>query len=233
MILAQTIKKIALFQSVDLGTIAELVRHCHQKNYTKGRDIFVMGDQADTFFIVLNGWIKLYRTSKEGKEAIIHVSGPGELVAEAAVFNDSRTYPVNAQAIEDVSVIEIPCSFFIRKIGEDSHFALLMLREIATRQHALMQHLEQVTSRTAPQRIGTFLIRSCHKKKQGKDGWIVDLPYDKSIISTRLNIKPETFSRALAKLKSYGVRIDKRTIIITDMMKLVEFCDLPLQEMSF
>ena len=230
MILTQAIKKTALFQSVDMATLEQLARQCHQKTCAKGRDLFVMGDRADAFFIILHGWVKLYRPSRDGDEVIIHIFGPGEAFAEAAVFNDSKTYPVNAQAIEDVSAIEIPRSFFVRKIEEDSRFALRMLGAIAARQHYLVQQLEQVTTRNAPQRIGAFLIRFCRKEKQGESGWRVDLPYDKSVISTRLNIKPETFSRALAKLAPCGVSVKGRHIMIADMARLAEFCDVPSQE---
>ncbi|MFA5593373.1 MAG: Crp/Fnr family transcriptional regulator [Micavibrio sp.] len=228
--IAQTIKRASLFQAFDMETLEQLAKQCHQKSCPKGRDLFVMGDEASAFFIILQGWVKLYRPSRDGEEVIIHIFGPGEAFAEAAVFNDSRAYPVNAQAIEDVTVIEIPRRFFVHKIEEDSRFALRMLGAIAARQHYLVQQLEQVTTRTAPQRIGTFLIRFCRKEKQGNDGWLIDLPYDKSIISTRLNIKPETFSRALAKLEPYGVRVQGRHIMIEDMGRLVEFCDLPLKE---
>ena len=227
--LVKTLKKTSLFQGVDMGSLTSLAQQCHQKNYVKGRDLFAMGDQADVFFIILSGWVKLYRPSRDGDEVIIHIFGPGEVFAEAAVFNDSRTYPVNAQAIEDVSVIEVPRSALVHKIEGDSSFALRMLGAIAARQHYLVQQLEQVATRTAPQRIGTFLIRFCRKEKQGTT-WLVDLPYDKSIISTRLNIKPETFSRALAKLEPYGVVSDGRSIVITDMVRLCEYCDLSPQE---
>lgn len=230
MSLAQAIKQTSFFSNTDPDTIQELAKQCHQKTFAKGRDLFAMGDQADAFFIILNGWVKLYRTSKEGEEVIIHVFGPGESFAEAAVFNDSKTYPVNAQAVEDANIIEIPRSFFIHKIEEDTRFALRMLGAIAARQHYLVQQLEQVTTRTAPQRIGAFLIRFCQKEKKGKDGWVVDLPYDKSIISGRLNIKPETFSRALAKLEPYGVALIGRNIVITNMAELAEFCDISSKE---
>lgn len=227
--LVRAIKKTSLFQGVDAGSLEQLAAQCHKKTHAKGRDLFAMGDQAEAFFIILRGWVKLYRPSRDGDEVIIHVFGPGEVFAEAAVFNDSRTYPVNAQAIEDVIVIEVPRSFFVQKIEQDSRFALRMLGAIAARQHYLVQQLEQVTTRTAPQRIGAFLIRFCRKEKQGQE-WLVDLPYDKSVISTRLNIKPETFSRALAKLEPYGVATDGRTILITDMEQLADFCDLSPQE---
>lgn len=228
--LMQTIKKTSLFRNIDADTLEQLATQCHQKTYAKGRDLFAMGDPADAFFIILQGWVKLYRPSRDGDEVIIHVFGPGETFAEAAVFNNSKIYPVNAQAVEDVTVIQVPRSFFIQKIEEDSRFALRMLGAIAARQHYLVQQLEQVTTRTASQRIGAFLIRFCRKEKQGKDEWLVDLPYDKSVISTRLNIKPETFSRALAKLTPYGVTIKGRRLVITDMDKLAEFCDVSSQE---
>lgn len=231
--LTQAIKKSSLFQNIDMATLEQLAQQCHQKTFAKGADLFVMGDQANAFFILLKGWIKLYRLARDGGEVIIHVFGPGEAFAEAAVFNDNRTYPANAQAIEDAVIIEVPRSFFVQRIEADSQFALRMLGAIAARQHYLVQQLEQVTTRTAPQRIGAFLVHFCRKEKQGQEGWLVDLPYDKSIISTRLNIKPETFSRALAKLEPYGVSVKGRHIMIEDMDKLVEFCDLSPQEVPF
>lgn len=229
MIISDAIKKTTLFQGIDPDTARDLAAHCRQKNLSKGQDLFSVGDRADCFFVILKGWIKLYRISRDGSETIIHVFGPGESFAEAAVFNDGRTYPVNAQSIEDSILIEIPRSFFVRKIEENSQFALHMLGAIASRQHFLVQQIEQVTSRTAPQRIGVFLLRFCRRTERAADGsWIVELPYDKSLISTRLNIKPETFSRALAKLEPYGVAVgDRRRICITDIDRLAEFCDVP------
>lgn len=231
MSIAEVIKKTPLFQSIDMPAIEELASRCHEKKFKKGREIFAMGDKAEDFFVILKGWVKLYRVSKEGDEVIIHVFGPGESFAEAAVFNDKKAYPVNAQAVEDTILIDIPRSFFIQKIEKDTQFALRMLGAIASRQHYLVQQLEQVTTRTAPQRIGAFLLRFCRRKEEDGDGnWVVNLPYDKSIISTRLNIKPETFSRALAKLEPYGVHLENRRIIIHDIEELMDYCDVSPME---
>jgi CRP-like cAMP-binding protein len=222
----ETIKKTTLFHSVDQETITALANKSCKKIHAKGQDIFEMGDKANAFYIILEGWVKLYRVSKDGEEVIIHVFGPGESFAEAAVFNDTKTYPVSAQTLDDTTLVEIPRSFFVQKIEEDSNFALRMLGAIAARQHYLVQQLEQVTTRTAPQRIGAFILRFCQKEKCGKDEWAVNLPYDKSVISSRMNIKPETFSRALAKLSPYGVEVHNKKIIITDINSLAEFCDI-------
>lgn len=159
------VKGAPLFQGVDISVIDAVVAHAHQKHFLKGKQLFTMGDKAEGFFIILKGWVKLYRVSKTGEEAIVHVIGPGESFAEAAVFNDGRTYPVNAQAVEDVDLIEVPRSFFVQKIQKDSSFALCILGAIASRQHHLIQQLEQVTTRTASQRVGAFLLRFCQKEE--------------------------------------------------------------------
>lgn len=227
---AQIIQKTSLFQGIAPDTVEEMSRHYHKKAFTKGQSLFSAGDKAEAFFIILEGWVKLFRVSREGEEVIIHIFGPGESFAEAAVFRDQKTYPVNAQAVADVQIIEIPRSFFIKKIEEDSSFALKILASISSRQHYLVQQLEQVTTRTAPQRIGAFLLQFCRKKDAKDGGWIVELPYDKSLISTRLNIKPETFSRALAKLEPYGMETKGRTLLIHDSQKLAKFCDVQFQD---
>ncbi len=223
--IAKTIQKTTLFQSMKPETLEELASHCHQKSYKKGQQLFEADDRADSFFIILKGWVKLFRISREGEETIIHVFGPGESFAEAAVFRDQRSYPVNAQAVSNIEIIEVPRSFFIQKIEEDSQFALRILASISSHQHYLVGQLEQVTTRTAPQRIGAFLLRFCQKKDTQDGSMVVDLPYDKSLISTRLNIKPETFSRALSKLEPYGVEADGRHITINQPDSLAEFCD--------
>ncbi|MCB1537628.1 MAG: Crp/Fnr family transcriptional regulator [Rhodospirillales bacterium] len=218
--------KTPIFQALSESDLTDVARNAIPHNFEKGNELFSMGDDAKGFFVILSGWIKLYRISREGIETIIHVFGPGETFAEAAVFNERHIYPVSAQAVDDGTMLEIPRLFFYRKIEENSRFALHMLAAIASRQHYLVQQLEQVSSRSAPQRVGAFLLRFCKKLEERKDGsHILDLPYDKSIIAKRLNIKPETFSRCFQQLRPYGVEVQGRRVNITTPRKLAEFCD--------
>lgn len=222
-----TLRRTPLFQSISPEILKQINTLSNKRFFKKNREIFIQGDSADCFYIILKGWVKLYRISKEGNEVIIHVFGPGESFAEAAVFSERRIYPVYAEAIEDAELIEISRQFFVNKIIEDSNFALSMLASIASRQHFLVQQIEQVTTRSASQRIGSFMIRFCRKTENKKENhWLVDLPYDKSVICSRLNIKPETFSRALHKLEEHGVKQENRRILIVDMESLINFCDI-------
>ena len=58
-----------------------------------------------------------------------------------------------------------------------------------------------------------------------KEGSVtIDLPYDKSLVAARLGMKPESLSRALAKLRLYGVTTNGHKIELSDIVKLREFC---------
>jgi CRP-like cAMP-binding protein len=227
--LLDILKQTPIFSSMDEKTVQFFVTRSHIKSYQKGKQLFAMGDKAECFYIILDGWIKLYRITSEGEEAIIHVFGPGETFAEAAVFNERQRYPVNAEVAETAKVLEIPRVLFVNKIHEDGDFALSILGSIAARQHFLVQQIEQVTVKSAPQRIGTFLLKLC--PKDSVRNIKINLPYDKGLVARRLNIQPETFSRALNKLKPHGVNVEGRQIIVKDVAALSIFCDVDSRDL--
>jgi CRP-like cAMP-binding protein len=228
MMIAAILKRSPLFAGLDDEVLDFFIKNSHEKVYEKGSNLFTMGDPARSFFFVVDGWVKLYRINRDGEEAIINIFASGETFAEAAVFGPGQRYPVNAQAVEQTRVLEIPRQLFVDKIRESSDLALMMLGTISARQRLLVQQIEQVTVKSAPQRIGTFLLRLCAPGKMRNVE--VSLPYDKSLIARRLNIEKETFSRALAKLKPYGVSVNGRQIGIQDLSILADYCDLDERE---
>lgn len=222
--IASALKKTPLFSGMQDETLAHFAEKSPIKHYEKNEELFAMGDQASAFFFIINGWIKLYRVSREGEESIINVFAPGETFAEAAVFGPMQRYPVNAQAVEETTLLEIPRNLFVEQIRADSDFALSILGAISAKQRYLIQQIEQLTVREAPQRIGTFLLRLC-PVGSSKDVE-VSLPYDKSLIARRLNIQPETFSRAFKKLEPHGVTLKGRVAVIRNIENLSAFCDV-------
>lgn len=213
-----------LFKGFSDEVLEDIAKQCRVKEFPKDAELFSLGDKAKHFYIVMTGWVKIYRLSREGNETIVHIFGPHESFAEAAVFNLRPHYPVNAQAVDKATVLEIPSQYFIHKIKQDSSFALHMLATISARQHYLVQQLEQIAGRNASQRLGTFLLKFSQQNPAGIES--VTLPYDKSLIALRINIKPETFSRALSKLQPYITKHDNRTIHIHNKTALATYCDI-------
>lgn len=223
MTLADILARTPLFSGLDADSCAKIATQARLKTCARGTDLFAAGDPAQAYFLVLSGWIKLYRLSRDGGEAVIHICPPGESFAEAAIFSPTGIYPVSAQAIEDSTVLEIPRQQLADMIRADGNLALSMLGSISARQKLLVQQIEQMTARSAAQRLGAFLLRLC--AGTAGNSATVNLPYDKSLVARRLNIQPETFSRALARLKPCGVAVRKSVITIADRAALAHYCE--------
>lgn len=220
------VQKNALIKGMDATSLQLLLQRSFIVRLRKGELLFAMGDEARSLFIVLQGWIKVFRISRTGEEAVISIFGLGESFAEAGVFSDRQIYPVNAEAVEESIVLSVPRTFFVDKINEDSNFALRILGTIAARQNFLVQHMEQITTRSAPQRVAYFLLKFCQEGVSGDTVRQITLPYEKSVISTRLNMTPETFSRSLAALKEHGVTVEGAHVTLNNPEMLAEFCDI-------
>jgi CRP-like cAMP-binding protein len=87
-----------LFKGMDHAHLSQIRRIAQERNYTSGDAIFWEGDPGSGFYVILKGKVKIYKTSFDGKEQILHIYGPGHPFGEVPVFSGSR-FPANAQAI--------------------------------------------------------------------------------------------------------------------------------------
>ena len=83
--------------------------------------------------------------------------------------------------------------------------------------HALVGQIEQLTAQTGAQRVAEFLLELCPVPE---GPCAVTLPYDKVLIAGRLGMKPESLSRAFARLRGTGVKITQNHAAISDVARL-------------
>jgi CRP-like cAMP-binding protein len=88
--------------------------------------------------------------------------------------------------------------------------------------HSLVSQLEQLKAQTGPPRVAEFLLELCDKDSGSAT---VTLPYDKVLIAGRLGMKPESLSRAFAKLKPAGVTITRNNAVIDDVDRLAAYAE--------
>jgi len=205
-----------LFHGLREDMLRRLIGNEAPRNYPKGHLLFQQGDQADHFYFVLEGWVKLYRLMPTGEEAIMHIFTKGETFAEAAMFA-GRKYPVTAEVVADARLLSINSNHFEKQISESPKIALRMLATTAERLKQLVTEVEQIKGRNSLERVAFFLLSLCPDEETST---VLDLPYEKSLIASRLNIKPESLSRVLKKLRDYGISSVKNQIIVSDVQKL-------------
>lgn len=214
------IRGLTIFSKVPADKLEALLKGAQPRSYPKGHLLFQQGDAADGFFVVLSGWVKLFRQTPRGDEAVIHILSRGECFAEAAVFLGGR-YPASAIVAEDARLIRISSQPFRQWILAEPEIALGMLASLSARMHHLVNESEQLQTRSATERVAEYILKRCPVREGSA---VIALPYDKSLLAARLAMKPESLSRVLAKLRKLGVRSENHRVIVADVARLARFC---------
>lgn len=217
----QIIRSTPLFGAMAQDVALSLVGNQAVRVYEKGSLLFQQGEPATAFFVVLDGWVKIYRITPDGNEAVVGVFRRGETFAEAAIFLGGR-YPVSAEVVTNARLLSVDGETLRRRIREQPDLALSMLASSSYHLKALVEQIEQIKLLTAPQRLADFLVRLC-PVREGE--CTIELPYEKALIASRLGMKPESLSRALAKLRPLGVSVDRDEVSIVDVKLLIRFVE--------
>lgn len=217
----QIVRSTPLLGAVSRDVAQSLVGNQPVSVFRKGETLFQQGEAADAFFVVLGGWIKLYRVTPDGNEAVVGVYRRGETFAEAAMFLGGR-YPVSAEAVTDARLLRVDGQVLRRRIMEQPELALSMLASASYHLKALVEQIEHIKLLSAPQRLADFLVRLASTREGGAT---IELPYEKALLANRLGMKPESLSRALAKLRPLGVSVDREHVSIVDVAVLARFVE--------
>lgn len=197
------------------------------RRYPKGQMLFDQGDEAGAFFVVIDGWVKVFRASATGDEAVFGVFTVGETFGEAAMFIQGR-YPAGAQVVEDARLVAVHSDVFRDRLLRQPELSFVMLGAMSRHLHSLVNQVEQLQTRSSAQRLAQFLV-SLAPVEQGSA--VLALPYDKSLIAHRLGMKPESLSRGFARLRAQGVTTDGNRVVIANVASLKDYGECgPLRE---
>lgn len=217
----QIVRSTPLFGTMPQDVVQSIVGNRAVRSFEKGVALFQQGEAASSFFVVLDGWVKLFRITPDGGEAVVGVFRRGETFAEAAIFLGGR-YPVSAEIVTNARLLRVDGEALRSRIREQPDLALSMLASASYHLKSLVEQIEQIKLLSAPQRIADFLVRLCPVHE---GSCTIELPYEKALIASRLGMKPESLSRALAKLRPLGVSVDREQVTIVDVHLLRGFVE--------
>jgi CRP-like cAMP-binding protein len=212
----QIITRIAVFQGLKPETVEHIIAPATAVMLSPHETLFRQDDLATAFFITIDGWVKLYRITMSGEETVVNVLTKGGSYAEAHALTGGR-YPATAEAATDARVVRIPADHVVHCVRESPDIALAMIASASQHLHHLVQQIEQLKAQSGVQRVAEFLA-SLAPVESGS--YVVALPYDKVLIAARLGLKPESLSRAFAKLRSVGVAVHASHVAVSDVGKL-------------
>jgi CRP/FNR family transcriptional regulator, dissimilatory nitrate respiration regulator len=209
-----------LFES-NKGLWESVMPTLHKKHFDSHTHVLFHGDEATHLWLVYHGWVKLSRQTPDGKETIIGLCTGGDVFGEAALFTGAN-YPYTAEILGDgAEIASIPAASIRTAISNDSHISSNIMSMMSERMSQAQLKLEHMSTMTAAQRLGCFLLKLCHTQAEGAK--TLHIPIEKNILAMYLGMKPETLSRSQQQLKPLGITVSGANIAINDISRLREF----------
>lgn len=191
------------------------------KQFGKDDAVIHHGDEANYLWLVLHGWVKLTRQTPDGKESVTGLCTQGDLFGKAALFPHAN-YPYNAQVLTaDTQLAMIPSDVICPLVAKNASLSATIMALLNSRTRQAQLKLEQLTTLSAAQRLGCFLLHLCQHQASGHK--VLQIPVEKHILAAYLGMKAETFSRSQQQLKPYGITVTGQTITIEHIEQLREF----------
>jgi len=212
--------KAPTFCELSKDEVARLMSNATVRRLPRNTLLFSQGDKADRFFMVLEGKVKLFTAMENGDQGVVEVIEPYHTFAEAAMFASGR-FPVNAEIVEASRLVQVSNEPFFRELQENPNLTFKILATMSRRHRRLLRQISELKLKSPGQRLGSFLL-SLTDAQEGSAH--VKLPFDKTLIASRVGMKPESLSRAMARLREIGVVCQRRDVDIADIGALRVFC---------
>jgi CRP/FNR family transcriptional regulator len=221
MSLAESLKHVMLFAGLDEKGRESVSRLAVERKTPAGRIVIRNGDPADGFYVVLDGKVKVYKLSPDGRQQILHVFGPGQAFAEAAMFA-GETFPAFAETLAESRLAFFPRDRFLKGLGENPALAFGLIASLARLCRQLTGLVEQISLTDVTGRLARYLTDLARRKGVDVEkGASVRLDIPKGELARQLGTVPETLSRAFARLAAADlIAVDGKVITFRKAAKL-------------
>jgi len=208
---------IGIFKGIGEETERKVSREAVHRDEPSGKILFREGDPAEAIYIIKSGKVKLYTVDSEGREIILDITSPGEILGEDS-FAGEGEYEYTAESITALRTCVISRDRVWNLMDESPGFARVILKNMGTRLKRSENTIKNLMEQDALKRTAGFLLLRTERLNDTS----VTLTTDEIAASTSL--RRETVSRKLTDLKNMGIieRKGQRMIEVKDREKLMD-----------
>jgi CRP-like cAMP-binding protein len=218
-ILPEELRHNPLFSALDERQLGRILQSARLIRLDEGQILFECQQEARSFFMLRSGSLRLFLSTPDGMEKVIHLISPGETFAEAITFMDGQRYPVSADALCKSEIISFSNATFRSILGESTDTCFRLMADMSNWLKRQLNDINALTLQNASLRFSNFLIQQAPPGQQ--HDVCIELTVPKHVIASRLSIKPESLSRILRNMQDTDlIRVDGNMIHIPDIKRL-------------
>ncbi len=215
------VRNAPLFAGLDDEAASALLGSMSRTRLERGDVLFREGDQGDRLYVIGEGKIKLGRTSKDGRENLLAIQGPGELFGELSLF-DPGPRTATASAIAETQLLGLGHEDLNDYLAGRPAVATAMLAALARRLRRTNDILADLVFTDVPGRVAKALLDlSTRFGRRSEDGVLVAHDLTQEELAQLVGASRETVNKALADFATRGwLKLEARAVTLIDVERL-------------
>ncbi len=183
----------------------------------RGQALFVEGDRAERVFLLQRGWVVISCVGASGREVVLGVSGPGDVIGELSAF-DEQPRSATAVAADDVQAV-VASARALTNALDNLGAAHELIAVLAVRIRDDTRKLVEFATLSTLGRIAWRLLELANRFGEPvPDGIGVSLPLSQDQLASWCGASREAAVRSLRSLRTLGIiSTGRHSVIIRDL----------------
>ena len=210
------------FAGIERDDLEDLLGHATSSRHEKGRHVFEQKQVAHSFFLLLDGHVRVVKVTPDGEQVIDRYISGGELFGIAQAICRT-TYPANAIAAVDCVVLAWPDAIWQETVERYPSFATNTYKTIGSRLQDAQDRIVEMATERVEQRVANALLKLVNQTgKKTDEGILIDFPISRQDISEMTGTTLHTVSRLLSAWEQEGlVKSGRQKVTVTQGHQLM------------
>jgi CRP/FNR family transcriptional regulator len=191
--------------------------------YRKGQVIFYEGNPQLGLYFVRSGKIKVYKSNTDGKQQILRIASPGDILGHSSLFS-GKPSNATAEAIEDAEVCFLDKNGFFSILKNNHSIALNLLNRLSSELIRVEEKTMDLAYKSARARFAELLLTLKESFGVPQKGLHrLDIALSREELAQAVGTTVETAVRLLTEFREEGfIEVDRKNISIVAPDKLLE-----------
>jgi CRP/FNR family transcriptional regulator, cyclic AMP receptor protein len=211
----ELLRSVPIFSELSDADIASLARLTSRRTCPKDTVVFFENEEGDSFFMIVDGRIKVTILGDDGREVILSVLGRGDFFGEMALL-DNEPRSATAIAVEDTELLSLHRNDFQSVLSDNRSIMLALIKILTARLRRANHQISTLALLDVYGRVARVIVDTARDEgKRLKDGRIAFRRATHQEIANRIGTTRETVTRMLKDLERQGlIHIDGKEVVV-------------------
>jgi len=211
----ELLRTVPIFSELSEQDIGSLARLATRRRFPKDTVVFFENEEGDTFFMIVDGRIKVTILGDDGREIILSVLGPGDFFGEMALL-DNEPRSATTIAVEETELLTLQRVDFQSVLTDNRSITSALIKVLTSRLRRANHQISTLALLDVYGRVARVILDMAREEgKRLKDGRIAFRRATHQEIANRIGTTRETVTRMLKDLERQGlIHVDGKEIVL-------------------